>query len=49
MKTGVTSYLLRSIPVDLWAKVSQKALASNPPVSIRWVILKLLREWVAKV
>lgn len=39
-------YLWEDIPRDLWARAQAKAKAQSPPMPIKWVLLRLLAEWV---
>lgn len=38
-------YLLRNIPADVWTAAKARAEAYDPPVSLRYVIIELLRKW----
>ena len=45
-KPGTQSYILHGIPVELWKAAQAKAAAQEPPLSMRWAILMLLKEWI---
>jgi len=39
-------YLLENVPRALIAKAKIKGRQHDPPVSIKWVLIKLLEQWV---
>ena len=45
-KPGTQSYILHGIPVDLWEAAKAKAASQEPPMSMRWAILLLLKDWI---
>lgn len=43
---GEMKYLLENVPRDLMTRAKGKARAQDPPVSVKWVLIKLLEQWV---
>jgi hypothetical protein len=39
-------YQLRNVPLDLWQQARAKAKAQQPPMSMRWIIMLLLEQWL---
>ena len=40
------AYILKGIDRRLWARAQAKAQGNDPPMSMRWVLIKLLERWV---
>src|SRR4029453_7501343 len=38
-------YLLENVPRDLIHRAKEKGRAMDPPVSVKWVLIKLLEQW----
>ncbi len=45
-KPNCKDYLFKDIPADLWTRAQEKGKALRPPVSMRWVLIMLLEQWV---
>jgi hypothetical protein len=43
---GEMKYLLENVPRDLIHRAKEKARLQDPPVSVKWVLIKLLEQWV---
>ena len=48
MKSPTHAYMLKGIPLGIWRAAQAKAAAMSPPTSMRWIILDLLKQWIAK-
>jgi hypothetical protein len=40
------TYLWEDVPRELMQKAKAKGRAQDPPVSVKWVLVKLLQQWV---
>ena len=43
-----STYLLRDVPRELWDRAQAKAASLRPPVSMRWLLMTLLEDWVGR-
>jgi hypothetical protein len=44
--TEFTSYLWDKVPRDLIQRAIEKGKQQTPPISLKWKLIELLRNWV---